>query len=65
MVKVERVVVVVTADTKNFGFLSSSDKRLGLIVGEISGIGISASVSLLPCFTARVRITWRVNVSAV
>ena len=63
MVKVERVVVVVTAETKNFAFLSSL--RLLLIVGSISGIGESTAVVPFDCFIIKTRTTGIVNASAV
>ena len=61
--------MVVTPDTKNFGFLCSANKILALLVGEMSDIDMpTAAVSLsllLACFPASVRTTWRVKVNAV
>ena len=57
--------MVVTPDTKNFGFLN---KILALLVGEMSDIDMPTAVSLsllLACFPASVRTTWRVKVNAV
>ena len=62
------MVVVVTPDTKNFAFLFTSDKILALLVGKMSdfdNMPTDAPLSLLACFPASVRTTWRVKVGAV
>ena len=63
------MVVVVTPDTKNFAFLFSSDKILALLlVGKMSDFDkmpTDVPLSLLACFPASVRTTWRVKVGAV